>query len=350
MGRKARCPSCDAVTVVPGEETAPIPEGVQAERSPPPIRDTRRSEREYEARPRRERDITPTGTSGKAMAAMILGISSLLLLVTAIPGAILGILALRDIGKSEGELGGRGMAITGLILSLLSFLMLLPVALLVPAVYKVRSAAARMQDSNNLKQLAIAMHNHHDVNNAFPQASAYQDANGTPLLSWRVALLPYLDEQQLFSRFRLDEPWDSPNNKALLPLMPKMYALPNDPSQAPGMTRYQVFVGPGSVFEPLKDNRPFLPGQVRLGCRISSITDGSSNTILIATSATPVPWTKPDDIPFSPTEPIPPLGYLGTGHSVALGDGSVRTLPYDLPEQTLRALITRNGNEIVTFP
>ena len=358
-GRKAKCPSCGAISTVPTAEGAPPPpvEGIQADAPARANREGRRAGREDEVdRPkrRRTRDLEPAGTSGKATAAMILGISALCLVITAIPGVILGILALRDIDKSDGELGGKGMAITGLVLSCLAFLIVVPIGLLLPAVQKVRTAAGRMQDSNNLKQMAIAMHSHSDSYGGLPQAAAFQDANDKPLLSWRVAILPFIEQDSLYKQFRLDEPWDSPNNKALLPLMPKVYAMPNDPNPGSGMTYYQVFVGAGSAFEPRKrrpEEGPPGPGQVRLGWKLTDFSDGTSNTILIATSATPVPWTKPDDIPFSPTGPVPQLGgYSKRGNNVALGDGSVRFLPENLPDETLRALITRNGGEVVNLP
>ena len=359
-GRKAKCPSCGAMTTVPAtEDASPPPEhAIQADAPIRSSREDRREEREDRPKRRRNREVVPGATSGKATAAMVLGISSLFLFLTAIPGVIFGILALRDIGKSDDELGGKGMAITGLVLSCVSFVLILPVVLmiglLIPAVGSVRSAAERMQDANNLRQMGIAMLNHESAYTAFPEAAAYQDANGKPLLSWRVALLPFIEQDNLYKRFRLDEPWDSPTNKALLPLMPKVYALPNDPNPGSGMTYYQVFVGAGSAFEPRKrgpNDGPPVPGQVRLGWNLSDFPDGLSNTFLIATSATAVPWTKPDDLPFSPTGPVPQLGgQMRQGSNMAFADGSVRLIPPNVSDETLRAGVTRNGGEGVTFP
>jgi hypothetical protein len=68
------------------------------------------------------------------------------------------------------------------------------VALLLPAVQAARDAARRAQGTNNLKQLALAMHNYHDTYRAFP-AAYNTDAEGRPLLSWRVHLLPFLEQQ-----------------------------------------------------------------------------------------------------------------------------------------------------------
>lgn len=208
-------------------------------------------------------------------------------------------------------------------------------ALLVPAVQKVREAAARSQDQNNLKQMGLAMHNYHDVNKRFP-AAAICGKDGTPLLSWRVAILPYIEQDNLYRQFKLDEPWDSDHNKKLIPLMPQLYVVPASPLK-PGETHYRVFVGGGALFD------------LNKGARFADILDGTSNTIMIVETAESVVWTKPADIPYDAQKPLPKLGgfYANGMFNVGLADGSVRALRGDLPEATLRALITRGGGEPV---
>jgi prepilin-type processing-associated H-X9-DG protein len=211
------------------------------------------------------------------------------------------------------------------------------VGLLLPAVQKVREAAARAKDQNNLKQIALAMHNYHSVNNTFPPHAIYSK-DGKPLLSWRVAILPYIEQDNLYRQFKLDEPWDSPNNKRLIAQMPQIYLVPNSrPTKEPGMTFYQVFVGKDAGFE-----------RREKGTSLPDVTDGTSNTILVAEGADPVIWTKPDDLTFDAAKPLPKLGghYPG-GFNVAFMDGSVRFLRQTIDPQTLRALITRNGGEVV---
>src|SRR5262245_59728137 len=83
--------------------------------------------------------------------------------------------------------------------------------------------AHRRTSQNNLKMVRLAMHNFHDAMGRFPAATAYAK-NGKPLLSWRVAILPYIEEDALYRQFKLDEPWDSPHNKKLIAKMPKIYA------------------------------------------------------------------------------------------------------------------------------
>src|SRR5262249_21670890 len=83
------------------------------------------------------------------------------------------------------------------------------------AAKKVKTAAARMQSSNNLKQFGLAMHTYLDQHGTFPPAAIY-DKDGKALLSWRVLLLPYIEADPLYKKFKLDEPWDSAHNKKLL--------------------------------------------------------------------------------------------------------------------------------------
>lgn len=209
------------------------------------------------------------------------------------------------------------------------------IGMLLPAVQKVREAAGRMQDSNNLKQMALGMHAHHDIYNRFP-AAAIADQPNNPrakaLLSWRVAILPYVGEEALFDRFNLDEPWDSEHNRALIPLMPKIYTSPRAPAP-PGKTHYQVIVGPD-----------FNPGATMFGRvqprRIAEISDGTSNTLMIVEAPDPVDWTKPEDVRYDPKGPPPRLGLPGAGgFNAALADGSVRFVSGAVPPQTLHYLI-----------
>jgi hypothetical protein len=216
------------------------------------------------------------------------------------------------------------------------------VGLLLPAVQKVREAAARLSSSNNLKQIALAMHNHHDAQGAFP-AAAITDQKGKRLLSWRVAILPYTEHAALYKQFKLDEPWDSEHNKKLIPLMPKVYADPRDPNPTAGQTYYKVFVGKNAGFD-------WLKGRV-----ITSIADGTSNTVMAVAGGEPVTWTKPDDIEFDPADPKAKLPDLARPFDVLLAafmDGSVRTIvPSRMPakdfETLMRALVSPAGGEVI---
>jgi hypothetical protein len=181
---------------------------------------------------------------------------------------------------------------------------------------------------NKLKQLALAMHNYHSVNGHFPTAAIY-DKDGKPLLSWRVVLLPFLDERKLAEEFHLDEPWDSEHNKKLVERIPKVYQSEFE-GRKPGDTAFLAFTGKDTVFDGKK------------GLNIRQIVDGTSNTLMFVEGSHGVPWTKPEDLPYDPEKPLPKLGLVPEGFYAAFCDGSVRFLQSNLPEKTLRALITRN--------
>lgn len=209
------------------------------------------------------------------------------------------------------------------------------IGLLVPAVQKVREAAARTQDQNNLKQIGVALHNFHDVHKGLP-AAAICDPAGKPLLSWRVAILPYIEQDNLYRQFKLDEPWDSEHNRKLIPLMPPTYANPAAPLK-PGETHYRVLVGNGALFDTAKPTK------------FAQIMDGTSNTIMVVETADAVPWTKPDEVRYDPEKPLPKFFpfHSGGGYNVLLADGSVRYFSSAVAERTLRALITRSGGEVI---
>jgi hypothetical protein len=164
-----------------------------------------------------------------------------------------------------------------------------------------------------------------------------------PLLSWRVALLPYLGEEKLYKEFHGMEPWDSAHNKKLLARMPKVFA-PVGPGakrvKDSSSTFYQVFHGKDAIFTGT------------FPARIASISDGVSNTILIAEASEAVPWTKPDDLFYQADKPIPKLGgTFDDGFHAAMADGTVRFIPKDTPEKVLRVLITaRSGDETGELP
>jgi prepilin-type processing-associated H-X9-DG protein len=213
------------------------------------------------------------------------------------------------------------------------------VALLLPAVQSARTAARRSQSSNNLKQIMLALHNYHDANGRFP-APAITDGEGKPLLSWRVAILPYLEQNALYEEFKLDEAWDSPHNKALIAKMPAVFASPNVQPPTPFSTFYQTFVGPGALYEKAGE-----------GTKITEITDGTSNTVAVAEAGRAVVWSKPEDISYDPEKTVPQLGGVGFpgGANVGFCDGSVRFLSSMLEPDVFRGLITKAGGEVVNI-
>jgi type II secretory pathway pseudopilin PulG len=209
-------------------------------------------------------------------------------------------------------------------------------ALLLPAVQAAREAARRAQSSNNLKQIALALHNYHDTYNTFPPAVVTDD-NGKPLYSGRVLLLPFLGQSALHSQFDLTQPWDSATNSRLAqtPIVQFM-----DPSAiaAAGRTDYLFVTGKGTIFE---------DGQTT---KIQDILDGTSNTImLIEVKNSGISWAEPKDIDLTKATALPPGNHPG-GNLSAFADGSTRFLPKSMAPGVLQSIISKGGGEVVTPP
>ncbi len=211
------------------------------------------------------------------------------------------------------------------------------IEVLTPAIAQARIVAQKVSYRNNLKQIILAFHTHHDSHNSLPPTGS---GEGVPKLSWRVHLLPYLDNRVLYGRFDLEAAWDSPQNMALLKEMPEYFQSPG--VEDPGMTSYHVFDGPGA----------FLDSKEMIG--FGQITDGLSNTttVFLAGPDKAEPWTKPGGLPFGDdVDLIKALGNIpGETIDVVLADGRAIELPKDIDPKTLRALITRNGGETFTLP
>ena len=202
-----------------------------------------------------------------------------------------------------------------------------------------RENAARAQCVNNLKQIGLAMHNYLSAHNTFPPAYSVDKA-GKPLLSWRVLILPYIEQDALYKEFHLDEPWDSSHNRTLIDKIPPTYRCPLAGVKQADRTRttYLVPRGKSTIY----------PGPE--GVKIQKITDGTSNTIMVvdAPNNQAVTWTKPDDWTVDPPADLKSIfgQHLG-GTNVLFADGSVRFFADTLNPQTLAKLLTRDGGEVV---
>lgn len=196
-----------------------------------------------------------------------------------------------------------------------------------------------MELRNNLMQIALAMHNYHDAFGAFPTAARYDAQKKKPLLSWRVSLLPYLEQQALYDKFHLDEPWDSPHNKTLIEQMPAIYRSPGRPGMKAGTTCYVLPTGKQAIFS-----------GTDVATKMHSITDGTSNTVMVmhTTEKRAVVWTKPDDYELDAKTLRDALFAKPDGEAlVSFADGSVRRLPSTLDDATLLAVFTSRGGEVV---
>lgn len=195
-------------------------------------------------------------------------------------------------------------------------------------------ALKRQVSMNNIKQIVLAMHNYHDTYKAFPPAFSTQE--GKPLLSWRVALLPFLDEgNRVYADFHLDEPWDSEHNKPLVAKMPQIFQSPAS-GLTDGRTVYLTPRGADTMF----------PGEKAV--KIRSIVDGTSRTIALveADDDRAVEWTRPDDWTFDPKHPKAGLGGLQRGGFLTgFGDGHATFFPNTIDADKLKTIFTISGRE-----
>lgn len=201
------------------------------------------------------------------------------------------------------------------------------------------SGASAASVMNDLKQIALALHNYHDVYGRFPPQSLV-DKNGKRLLSWRVLILPFLDQSELYDQFRLDEPWDSEHNLKLARQIPPVYAI-RDAVADEDRWKTQIVapMTPSSAF-----GRPGPP------IRIRDVTDGTSNTIWFvrADVRKAVPWTKPADLPIDADDPFSSIAGADAEHFLASYiDGSARAISRKVSKKTLHLLFSINDGEVI---
>lgn len=189
--------------------------------------------------------------------------------------------------------------------------------------------------ANNLKQIGIAFHGYGDTHDG-KWADDTTDKDGRVLLSWRVLILPYIEQDQLYKQFKLGEPWDSDNNKKLIAKMPKIYA-PVRGKAKEGETFYQRFVGKDAIWNEKGSDY-----------KISTIPDGTSNTALVVEAGDPVIWTKPTDLPFREKAPLPKLGGLFDGEfHLLFCDGSVMRCKKDFDADEMKKVIMPADGNVV---
>ena len=207
------------------------------------------------------------------------------------------------------------------------------IALLLPAVSQAREAARQSQCKNNMKQIGLAMHNYHDTYGTFPPAYI-PDSDGKPMHSWRVLLLPFVDQGFVHGQYDFDKPWDDPANLAVTRNTPVVFRCPSAPGQT-NTTHYVLITGPGTCFEGAE------------GIRMRGIKDGTSQTILVVESHdTAIPWYEPRDLSIAELgSSAPTTGHPG-GFNALKADGSVRMITGVSFDQ-LKALFSPSGGEVV---
>jgi len=203
-----------------------------------------------------------------------------------------------------------------------------------------------VQCRNNLTMIGLAFHNYHDAFQRFP---ALAEREGLPVRSWRVDVLPYMDNAPLRRQYVDAAAWDSPQNLPLAKQVVPALQCPSDPNRTlngQSLTGYAGVRGANTMFP---DGR---------GRAIREVTDGTSNTLLIVEACgRQIVWTAPRDVDLSEQKVGVNLpgeqpgrsravisGYHRGGH-VLMGDGSVRFTPENIDPDVLRAAITATGGE-----
>ena len=296
-------------------------------------------------------DPAKVAACAKALAAAVQVVKTVAVVTAAEPGKAFfmvdGLRGGAPIAKALGPVAANATVTTDGPTAVLAFTLPpdFPLAAVFNGILTLPATGNRATLINNLKQLTLAMHNYLDVKGAFPASAGVVDKAGKPLLSWRVAILPYLEQDHLFKQFKLDEPWDSPANKLVLANnpMPAVFAVPGVTKPGEKVTLIQGFVGNGAFFDATRPKR------------IVDITDGTSNTVMMTLSRDAVEWTKPADIPFDPkadprklvlaTQGRPPASMA----AAAFCDGSVRLLHLELSAVQWIGAITAAGGEVIDF-
>ena len=202
----------------------------------------------------------------------------------------------------------------------------------------------RSECPNKLKMIGLAMHNYHDRYRCFPPA-VMTDEDGQSMQSWRVALLPDLEEFSLYEQYDFSEPWDGPNNRALHGISVGAYRCPEDVGSAPTETSYVMIVGPGTI-----------GGEPNEMVRFADVKDGTSNTILaIEVGASGVHWMEPRDVTVEEAVTFltdPAASEFQQAHpggaNVLFADGSVHFLPESTDAAMARALLIRDDGQAIS--
>lgn len=324
-GRRATCPECRRPLRIP-RAGPPAPEAVETVAR---VLDLNFDE-----------PVAPP-FSGKAVSGVLLGLLSLgCAFFAGLPAVVMGISGLREINQSRGRLRGKWLAVAAVALGAFGSTAM-PLLLGRPLFHAWRETSRRSACEANLARIGDALRRYSYENGRYPPA-AIMDRSGKPLLSWRVLILPYLgtEGEELYAKFHLDEPWDSPANSLLMGYMPEIFRCPTDPGLGPGLTRFQAVVGPATLFT-----------GGRQGVAGADVTDGLWNTLAVVEAAQPVRWMAPADLAYP--SPLPLLGAGGLhegGFHALTGDGTPHFIPRSVRAADLAGAVTRAGGEVPVIP
>ncbi|MFO0878730.1 MAG: DUF1559 domain-containing protein [Gemmataceae bacterium] len=300
--------------------------------------------------------------SPAAWLSLALGLSSFLLCLlglTGLPAAIVGLRAVRAINTSDGQLGGVRIALAGLILGTCSSL-LTAAGLLAILLVKLQAANQRMECSDHLRQLGLALNRYADDRGAFPPATRTPvSAPPADRLGWIAETLPFVGEgtrmeavyRKIFQSISLEHTWQDPANASARQARLRLLHCPGQPGSLDNTTSYVGVSGVGLDAINRKRDQPGagMFGNDR-GVRRNEVHDGISFTLLVLeTGHDPGPWLAggwPTVRGLNPQVDIyggpgRPFGGLHTGITQALWvDGSVRPLADSTPADLFRSHAT----------
>jgi hypothetical protein len=240
--------------------------------------------------------------------------------------------------------GGKTVLIVLAIVGGVMVLVIVGLGLLIwPAMNRVRDASARMQTSNNIMQLNLGLHNYDSANAKLPgpyvgptEGGLPASANPSDRLSWRYSILPYIEQDNVYRMMDPRQAWNSPTNRLGADAVIKTFSDPLDPPTA--NTRFRCFYNNGALFDTDPTRRT----------AVYTVPDGTSNTVMFVEAVEMVPWAQFNEFAFDPNGTPPPLGHPTRDVFLAgMADGSVRTVKKTVSPSSLKAAITRNGNDVV---
>lgn len=205
--------------------------------------------------------------------------------------------------------------------------------------------ARQIQCASNLRRIGSALHNYHDVYGCFPPA-VVNDKQGKPMHSWRVALLPFLNEHALYAQYDANQSWDGPKNRNIAPRAPSVYRCPAAPVGSGAETNYVMIVGAGTV-----------GGQPNRSVSLADIHDGTSNTVMVVeVVGSGIGWSQPRDLSLDGLSlrlndgaGKGPSSSHPAGVNVLFCDGQVQALMPSIDPEALRLLFNHSDGVFSDF-
>jgi beta-lactamase regulating signal transducer with metallopeptidase domain len=229
------------------------------------------------------------------------------------------------------------------------------------AIADARASARRQVSVNNMRQILLAMHNWADAQGGGrfpPPVIMGKDGKGTVPHSWRVELLPYLEQAQLYEAYHFDQPWDSEANKLVLAKMPAVFRHPQDDPKSTNSSYFVLTPEKLLSEKPAPGGGAFAPEggfptafSAKDGMPFSQVLDGLSNTIAVVEAKSDISWTKPEDLPFDSARELPKMGgYEKGGFSIGLCDGAVKFVDHKIDSKLLKLLIMpQDGTPVPSY-